>query len=481
MKSKWLILPIILLSGLLGFATENLLQLQEPSWVQEEINDKVFLDVFEQLKNDHYSQPSDTLLYEGAIQGMIDILGDPHTMYFNTEAYAQYQSNFGESYVGIGVSVHFQDNLIVVDEVFAGSPAEQGGILPKDIIVSVDSTDIREQDIYKTLSMIIGEVGTEVTIGVLRAGFDEEIPFVLVRDVIENSSVNFDTFDTPSGKIGYIEVRQFGDETATKFHDALITLEAIGIDGLIIDLRNNGGGHLTAVLNMLQEFLVKNDKPIFSTEYYQDGEFQHDDYFGGQTQQKSYDIVTLVNGASASASEVFASAMKEHGGYTLIGTKTYGKGTMQVDRVLTSTESDRLHLSIGRWLTSDGNWVHFNGGSDGIMPDISVTLAPYETAYKMFLIDGDTLQYDEVDDKIANLQVILNALGYNVRTDGYFDQETEDAVLELEALYGLTQDGIVDEIFLGHLNDQFDFFLESPSNDTILQAGLNYFAANNSN
>ncbi len=480
MKKIWVLAPAMILSFLLGFATESIVRFNEPNFVQEEINDKVFLDVFDQLQNDHYTQPSDELLYEGAIQGMIDALEDPHTMYFNTEAYAQYQSNFGESYVGIGVSVHFQDNLIVIDEVFANSPAEEGGILPNDIIITVDGVDIKNQDIYKTLSMIIGEVGTEVTIGVLRAGFDEEITFVLTRAVIENSSVNYTTFDSAFGTIGYIEVRQFGDETADKFSGALNNLEETGIDGLIIDLRNNGGGHLTAVLNMLQELLVKNDKPIFSTEYYQDGELHHDDYYGGQSSKKDYDIVTLVNGASASASEVFASAMKEHGGYTIIGTRTYGKGTMQIDRVLQSTESDRLHLSIGRWLTSDGNWVHFNGGTDGIEPTITVELKPYETAYKMFLID-ETLTFDSVDEKVANMQVILNALGYNVRTDGYFDQETKDAVISLQVQFDLPQNGVVDETFLANLNDLFTVFMDNSINDSILQEGLNYFVENGSN
>lgn len=443
-----------------------------------EITDAVFLEVLEDLYEDHYSQPSVEQLMDGAVNGMIGSLEDPHTTYFDAESFQEYQNNFGESYVGIGVRVLFRDNLIVIEEVFEGSPAEDAGIRPNDIITSVDGTDVTDQDLYDTLLMVVGEEGTEVTIGITRAGVAGEIPFVLTRAVIENSSVVFTTFEQEGQTIGVIEVTQFGNETADKFEEALEDLEALGIDGLVIDLRNNGGGHLFAVLAMLQEFLLDNGRAMFSTEYYSNGEFYRDNYYGVRDNFRDYNIVTLINEGSASASEVFASAMQEHGNYTLVGTVSYGKGTMQIDRVLQSTESDRLHLSIGRWLTADGNWVHFNGGTDGVTPDILVEPTPQELAYKLFLFDGETLEFDQVDPRIENLQYMLQALGYDVRNDGYFDQETKDAIIDLQTTNAQTADGIVDADILSVINDLFDEFQDDPANDSQLHAAIDYLVDN---
>lgn len=451
----------------------------EPGYTGDtEITDVVFLEVFEALMEDHFSQPNRESLMEGAVLGMIDSLEDPHSTYFDATEYQEYRANFGESYVGIGVRVLFADGLIIVEEVFDNSPADAGGIRANDIIVSVDGNDITSQGFYDTLGMIVGDVGTDVTIGIRRAGVDDEIRLVLTRAVIENSSVEHTTFEASGQTIGYITVTQFGDETASKFSAAIDALEAAGIDGLIIDVRNNGGGHLSAVLNMLREFLVRNDKPMFTTEYYADGDLIRDDYFGSVSNLRDYNIVTIVNEGSASASEVFASAMSEHAGYTLVGTTTYGKGTMQIDRLLRSTENDRLHLSIGRWLTADGNWVHFNGGTEGITPDVVVEPSVYERAYKMFLFDEETLVFDTVDDRIANLQQILNALGYEVRTDGYFDGETRDAVNAIKTEHALVTDGVVDMAFLSVINALLDAYQDDPANDTQLQAAIDHLVAN---
>ena len=445
---------------------------------ETDITDIVFLEVFEELMLDHYSQPSEQQLYEGAIQGLLDSLGDPNTTYFDAEAYQEYQSNFGESYVGIGVHVLIRGNVIVIDEVFEDGPADNAGIRPNDIISSVDGIDVSNNDIYETLSMIVGDIGTDVTIGITRAGFDYEIQLVMTRDLIENSSVKYQTFEYGGSSLGYISVRQFGDQTAFKFREAIDALELAGIDGLVVDMRNNGGGHLSAVLSMLREFLIINGRPMFTTEYYTDGTLYRDDYYATRNAFRDYNIVTLVNGGSASASEVFASAMQEHGDYPLLGTLTYGKGTMQVDRVLQSTEDDRLHLSIGRWLTSDGNWVHFNGGSDGITPDEVVEPSVYEEAYKMFLFDDETFQYDQVDSRIINLQQILGAMGYDVRLDGYFDWQTRAAIVDIQQANGLTPNGVVDNALLGILNEALDVYQDDVMNDTQLQAALQYLVDN---
>lgn len=443
-----------------------------------ELEDVVVLEVMDKLMQDHYSQPTKEELYQGMIEGMISSLDDPHTSYFDAEEAASFQSSQEESYIGIGVSILMVDGLLVVEEVLADSPAEEAGIRPNDIIAFVDGEDIRGGNLYEIISMIRGEVGTTVLIGVIRAGVDTVIPMELTRAVIENSSIFYTTYEDSGQLIGYIRVNQFGGDTDELFAAAIEALEAQNIDSMIVDLRNNGGGLLNTVTNMLQEFLVRDQYPMFYTEYYFNGTFYHDDYYGVRDDYKSYNIVTLVNGGSASASEVFASAMQEHGNYTLVGTTTYGKGTMQAKEMLTTTVSDSIHLSIGKWFTSDGNWVHFDGGSDGITPDIVVEPSVYETAYKMFLFDDETFVFDQVDQRIENMQYILHVMGYDVRQDGYFDMATQAAIIDIQTNHSMTVNGIVDNDVLAVLNDALDEFQDDPMDDSQLLAAINYLVAN---
>ena len=441
-----------------------------------ELTDAVLLEVMDELMMNHFTQPTEEALLEGAIQGIIESLDDPHTTYFDYEEYVQFQSGFGETYVGIGVRVMFTEGLIIVEEVISDGPADEAGIRPNDIIAYVDGVDVRDMEYYEAVSLILGDEGTEVIVGIIRNGYDDPIYMTMTRSVIDNSSVNYMSFTENDVLIGYIEVTTFGDETHQIFLDGIEYLEDLGIEALVIDLRNNGGGHLSTVLNMMREILVDNGKAMFSTEYYVNGVLSTQNYYAVNNAQKPYDIVTLINEYSASASEVFAAGMQEQGGYTLIGTTSYGKGTMQTDNILESTANDRLHISIGRWLTPNGNWVHFNGGSDGITPDIIVEPTVYETAYKMFLFEGDTLVFDSVDSRVANVQLILHTMGYDVREDGYFDQATKDAIMAIQTTNGLTADGIINQTLILILNDALDSYQNDPVNDSQLQAALTYLA-----
>ena len=438
------------------------------------ITDEVFLEVLDKLMENHYSRPTKALLMEGAINGMFDILDDPHSTYFDYEEYQNFQGGFEESYVGIGVTVSFVNEQIIVEAVKDDGPADNEGILPNDIIVSVDNEMIVGENRFDTIDRILGEEGTNVTIGIKRTGVENIIQLEMTRAVIENSTVKFTSFDQGGKTIGYIEVTTFGDETFEKFQEAIETLELMNIDGMIVDLRNNGGGHLSTVYYMMNEFLINNGKEMFSAEFYSGGEFSTEKYYASNTTRKPYTIVTLVNSNSASASEVFASGMQEQGDYPIIGTKTYGKGTMQTDLRVTATVGDRLNISIGKWITADGNWVHFNGGTDGVTPDIEVNPTVYETAYKVFLIDEDPFVYDTVDPRIQNIQYILNAMGYDVREDGYFDTTTLQAVLTIQNENGLSATGELNEETLLVINEALDDYQDNPMYDTILQTAMDY-------
>ena len=353
-----------------------------------------------------------------------------------------------------------------------------GNFEVNDIIAEVDGVSVIELPFYETVGMILGEEGTDVSIGIIRNGVDELINLTMTRSVIDSATVIFESFQRGDQLIGYIRVTTFGDQTLNLFVNAIADLETEGIDGLIVDLRDNGGGHLSTVVNMLNQFLVDDGNPMFSTEYYLDGEILENDYFATRTEAKPYDIVTVVNENSASASEVFASAMQEHGGYAVIGQTTYGKGTMQRDVAISATIGDSLHITIGKWFTSEGNWVHYDGGTDGVTPDVIVEKTNMELAYKLFLFNDETLEFDQVDYRIENLQLILNIMGYTVRTDGYFDTATEDAIKAIQTANLLVDNGIVDNDTLSILNQALDEYQDNRMNDTQLQEALDFLEEN---
>ncbi len=437
--------------------------------------DATLIEVMEELMENHYKQPTREELLDGAIDGMIKSLDDPFTSYFDYEEAAQYQQGFGETYVGIGVTVRYFEGYLVVEAVKDNGPADMAGIRVNDVIAEVDGESIYELPFYEIVGLIIGDEGTDVTIGIMRNGFSELINLTMTRRVIDSATVYVDSFERGAKTVGYLKVTTFGDETLELFVNGLADLETQGIDALIVDLRDNGGGHLGTVYNMLRQFLISDGKPMFSTEYFDDGEFKRDEYFASRNEDRGYDIVTLVNGNSASASEVFASAMQEHGGYTLVGQTTYGKGTMQRDVSLSATLGDSLHITIGKWFTSDGNWVHYDGGSDGITPDIVVDLTAIEQAYKVFLFGDETeIMYDTVDQRVADIQLILNIMGYNVRTDGYYDIATKQAISDIQITHFLTVTGNIDSDTLVVINEALDLYQDDPLNDSQLQAAIAY-------
>ena len=440
-----------------------------------EINDEVFLEVMDHLMENHFSQPTEAELLQGALDGMIASLDDPFTSYYDLEELENYQQSFGESYVGIGVTVRFLDKLIVVEGVTEDGPADIAGIRVNDIIAMVDGESILELPFYETVGKIIGEEGTEVTIGIVRTGVLDMINLTMTRAVIESATVIYDSFMRDEELIGYIKVTTFGDATVNLFVNALADLETAGITGLIVDLRNNGGGHLGTVLNMLNQFLIDDGSTMFSTEYFSNGELIRDDYVSNREEPRLYPIVTIVNENSASASEVFASAMQEQGNFTVVGVTTYGKGTMQTDAAITATIGDKLHITIGKWFTSDGNWVHYDGGTDGVIPDIVVEQALIEKAYKVFLLDeNEEILFDTVDLRVANVQLVLNIMGYTVRTDGYFDAFTRDAILDIQNDNTLTATGNMDSETLLVINEALDVFQDDLLNDSQLEAAITY-------
>lgn len=326
-------------------------EVQEKLEEIEELVDRYYLDDVDAEQVENY-------LYKGAIVG----LGDAYAAYYTKEEYQSMKDSTNGSYCGIGVQVtqNMSTGIITVAKIFEGSPAEEAGMLPGDVLYQVAGQEVTGEDLTQVVSRIKGEEHTTVAISVMREGEENPIELEVERRTIEVSTVEHRMLD---GGIGYIAVSSFDDVTVNQFLDALDDLEAQGEKSLIIDLRNNGGGLVSSVCQMLDRLLPEGlivyteDKYGHREEEYSDAE----NYFDKP-------LAVLVNGNSASASEIFAGAVKDYGIGTLVGTQTFGKGIVQ--KVYPLSDGTAVKLTVSKYYTPKGNNIH----GIGITPDVEVEL-----------------------------------------------------------------------------------------------------------
>ena len=297
-------------------------------------------------------------MYKGLIAG----LGDTYAAYYTKEELEKTTEASSGSYNGIG-AVLSQDRttgLITIVRCYEGTPSAESGLLPGDVLYSINDTQVTDKDLTEVVSMIKTEPGDTVKIEVVREGENDYLSFDVARAPIEVPTVNSEMLD---GNIGYIEITEFDTVTEEQFKRALSELESQGMEKLIIDLRNNPGGVLSTVCNMLEQILPEGlivyteDKEGNRTEYKSDGKHEF-----------TKPLAVLVNGNSASASEIFAGAVKDYGIGTLVGTKTFGKGIVQ--RIVNLNDGTAVKLTVSKYYTPKGNNIH----KVGIEPDVEVEL-----------------------------------------------------------------------------------------------------------
>ncbi|WP_442596270.1 S41 family peptidase [Neobacillus sp. D3-1R] len=405
-------------------------------------------------------------LVEGAIQGMLSTLDDPYSVYMNKETAAQFSQALDSSFEGIGAEVSESDGKIIIVSPFKNSPAEKAGIKPKDQILKVDGTSVEGLDLYEATLKIKGKKGTIVKLEILREGLKDPITVNIKRDEIPLETVHSDVKNESGEKIGYIEITSFSENTASDFKKQLKDLEKEDIEGLVIDVRGNPGGLLSSVEEILKEF-VTNDKPYVQIET-RSGEKKR--YFSSLKKEKDYPVAVLVDKGSASASEILAGALKEAEGYPLIGENTFGKGTVQ--QAVPMGDGSNIKLTLFKWLTPNGNWIH----KQGIKPDIEVKQTEIYHAHPLQV--EKPLELDMNNEKVKNAQLILKGLGYAPgRTDGYYNNRTELSVKAFQQQTGLDVTGKIDKKTAAALEAEVVKEVRNEENDLQLQTALKYVAA----
>lgn len=413
-----------------------------------------------------YVEPVDEeKLVEGAIQGMLSTLEDPYSVYMDKEMAKQFTETLESSFEGIGAEVSMVEGKIVIVAPFKDSPAEKAGLKPNDQILSVDGESVEGLDLYEATLKIRGEKGTKVKIEIARKGLKDPLVVEVKRDEIPQITVYGDVKKQGTKNIGYIEITSFSEETAKEFKTQLSSMEKQGIQGLVIDVRGNPGGLLTSVEEILKEFVSK-EKPYVQIEK-RNGEKLR--YFSSLEKDKPYPVAVLIDQGSASASEILAGALKEAEGYTLVGEKTFGKGTVQ--QAVPMGDGSNIKLTLFKWLTPDGNWIH----KDGIKPNMEVKQPAIFHTHPLQVVKP--LEKDMNNEQVQNAQQMLAGLGFAPgREDGYFSEVTETAVKAFQQKNGLPASGKIDTQTAGALEQAVIAEMKKEKNDIQLQAALRFIA-----
>ena len=395
-------------------------------------------------------------LIQGALKGMAESVGDPYTTYLVNDETAQLDETVNGAFGGIGAELKSDQSRVVISTTMEGSPSQQVGLQADDVITKVDGEDMTGKTISEVVKKVRGEVGTDVVLTIERAGTSLEVK--LTRASIALNTVKAE-LDKEDASIGHVRITSFAKNTAEELEKAVKDLTEKGAKSFVFDVRYNPGGLLDQAYKVANMFL-KDGEPIVQVE----DRFGEKKIYKASSSIGEFKItqpyVLLVNEGSASASEILAAAIKEGAGGQIVGTKTYGKGTVQ--SIVDITDNSELKYTNAKWLTPNGNWIH----KEGVTPTKEVNLPDY--AFLKIIDARETLKVGSVSQNVLSVETILKGLGYSVTADGYFDEATKNAVKSYQQKEGLTATGEVDEETAQKLMDSVRELIQQ--NDTQYQA-----------
>jgi len=335
---------------------------------------KKFYEAYETLIDNYYGDIDDDTLMEGAISGMMESVGDEYTTYSNSTSTGEFNEVVNGIYEGIGATIQQTETGIIIIDMYENSPSAKAGLKIGDTILEVDKIDATKTNATEISTYIKGKKEKEVYIKVKRG--DKEVEINLIREKIETPVVDSEIYEKNGKKIGYLKISIFSSVASKQFANKIAKLEAEKIDSLIIDVRDNNGGYLTTVVDIASQLLPKG-KAIYQIEKNDN----RTSYKDKTKESRDYPIAILVNGGSASASEILAAAIKESYKGLVVGNKTYGKGTVQ--QIKTLSDGSMIKYTMENWLSPNGNWID----GKGISPTDEVSLS--EKYFKEAIPEND--------------------------------------------------------------------------------------------
>lgn len=321
-----------------------------------------FVDAYDAIVNNYYKEVDKDKLVESAINGMVSSVGDEYTSYSDKDVTDNFNEAVNGKYMGIGALIMKSENDLVIYKVFEDSPSYKAGLKDGDIILKLDDKDTKDMSVNDIASIVKNDDNKEVKLLIKRG--EENLDITIVKDMVELPVVSGKVINHNDKKIGYISLSIFSSVASEQFNKQLFKLEKEGISGLVIDVRGNSGGYLTTVTDIASYFLKKGDI-IYKLEVNDKVTVRKDK----TKESRDYPVAVLIDKSSASASEILASSIKEsYNGY-VVGTNSYGKGTVQQTLVL--SDGSMIKYTIEKWLTPLGNWIN----EEGVVPTNYVELS----------------------------------------------------------------------------------------------------------
>ncbi len=329
----------------------------------EVLNDytKAKIEIIEDTIEKYYLAESDPAsLEDGLYSGMVDALGDPYSVYYSADELEEIQQKSEGIYYGIGayISKGLTDEFCTISGTIEGTPAQEAGLRAGDLIYEVDGVLAQGMETTELVALIKGEEGTTVTLTLIREGESDYLYIPVERRRIESPTVEWEMLENG---IAYIGITEFDDVTTDQFTEAMAECKAKGMEALVLDLRSNPGGNLTTVCEVARMLI-----PDGLIVYTEDKQGNRQDYTAQGERKTDVPMVVLVNGYSASASEILAGAIQDYGVGTIMGTTTFGKGIVQ--RIISLSDGSAVKLTVSKYYTPKGNDIH----EKGIVPDVEV-------------------------------------------------------------------------------------------------------------
>lgn len=319
-----------------------------------------FWEAWNKLKEKSVQNIDDQKMVQGAISGMLGSTSDPYTVYFSKQENDRFREDIGGEFSGIGIEIIEKNGLPTVVAPLSETPAEKAGLKPADIILEVDGKKTSEIGFSETINLIRGIEGTKVKLRIQRDGVLELMDFEITRQKITVKSVEWSEKNIDGKKIANIKIRQFGDDTDALFEAAAKDIVKSNPDGIILDLRNDPGGYLETAVNIASYFIKDG---IIVTEKGRDDNTKEYRSTGKGSLEK-FKVIVLVNGGSASASEILTGALKDRKNSEIIGEQTFGKGSVQ--ELIDLSDGSAVKITVAKWFTPNGQQINGEGLAPGI-------------------------------------------------------------------------------------------------------------------